>query len=66
MLPENFTRAEVQNLPFAIGKHEVGRIIGRNPEVVARLAKRGQIPGRLVGGRWIFSTKQIIELVEGC
>ena len=46
---------------------ELGILLKLNPEIVRRRAKAGDIPcGRLVGGRWRFNKRAVLDwLAQG-
>ena len=61
---EALTKEEVDRLPSMLDKHDAARIFGMHPETISRLARKGEIPGRIVGQRWVFSKARLLKLVE--
>ncbi|MGE3538074.1 MAG: helix-turn-helix domain-containing protein [Candidatus Tectimicrobiota bacterium] len=44
---------------------EAARLLRLRPEEIARLAARGQMPGRRIGGRWRFSRAALLDWLAG-
>ena len=45
-------------------RKEAARMLRVHPETLRRNARRGKIPGALVGGVWRFSEDELMGLVE--
>lgn len=50
--------------PKLLKKHEVAARFGLSSETVARMARRGEIPSRLVANRYRFSAAEIEAWLE--
>jgi excisionase family DNA binding protein len=42
-----------------LSKHEVAAALDLSPETVARMARRGELPARLVAGRYRFDAAEV-------
>ncbi len=40
----------------------VAELLGLSRDEVARLARRGDLPGRKAGGRWLFDDDELVDL----
>jgi len=45
-------------------KHEVAERLGLSPETVSRMARRGELPSRMVAGRYRFDPDEIQEWLD--
>ena len=60
-----YTEEELRNLPAVLDRYGAARVLNLCPDRVIKSARAGRIPGRLVSGRWRFSTRQLLDYVEG-
>ena len=56
---------EFASMPKLVDKYDAAKLLGLHPETVSRLARKGEIPGRIIGQRWVFSKRQLLAMVEG-
>ena len=47
-----------------MSKHEVAAALDLSPETVARMARRGELPARLVAGRYRFDAAEVEAWLE--
>lgn len=45
-------------------KDEVALLLGVHPVTVTKMAKRGEIPGLIIGNKWCFNRDQINEWIR--
>lgn len=47
-----------------VSKYPVAELLGLSPETVARMAQRGEIPSRLIAGRYRFDLQEVEAWLE--
>lgn len=47
-----------------VSKYPVAKLLGLSPETVARMARRGEIPSKLVAGRYRFDLQEVEAWLE--
>lgn len=48
-----------------LSAEEAAQFLGLNPDDVRRYARKGMIPARKVGKRWLFHKAHLIEWLRG-
>ena len=49
------------NWPNVLTLEGVAELLAVEPEVIAELASRGELPGRRIGGAWRFARSAVLE-----
>ena len=57
--------AKWEDLPLILGSADVCVILNESRETVRKLFANGEIPGRLVGGKWKVSRDLLRSHIEG-
>lgn len=61
---------DIEELPLICNCAEAGLLLRRNPEVVAKMAAQGILPGAKQGRIWFFRRDDLVEytnqLFTGC
>lgn len=57
--------AKWEDLPLILGSTDVCVILNESRETVRKLFANGEIPGRLVGGKWKVSRDLFRNYIEG-
>lgn len=57
----NYKQAQPAGL---LSKHDVAELLGLKPETIARMARRGELPSRLVAGRYRFDRGEVARWLE--
>lgn len=47
-----------------LSKHDVAATLDLSPETIARMARRGELPARLIAGRYRFDPTEISTWLE--
>ena len=62
--PERTVVTRVEDLPVLCTCVEAGLLLRRNPEVIARMAKNGELPGVKQGQSWIFRRDDLVAYLN--
>ena len=57
--------AKWEDLPLILGSPDVCLILNESRETVRKLFVRGEIPGKLIGGKWKVSRDLFRNYMEG-
>lgn len=62
--PERRIITSVEELPVVCNCTEAGLLLRRNPEVIARMAKAGELPGVKQGQSWFFRRDDLVAYLD--
>jgi len=54
----------IEELPVLCDVCEAGLLLRQNPEVVARMARDGILPGAKIGQRWYFRRDDLVGYLD--
>ena len=55
---------DIEELPLVCNCAEAGLLLRRNPEVVAKMAAKGILPGAKQGRIWFFRRDDLVEYMN--
>lgn len=55
---------DIEELPVLCDCAEAGLLLRRNPEVIARMAKEGILPGAKQGQSWFFRRDDLVAYMD--
>lgn len=56
------TQKRYESLPVLLNVEETAALLRIHPRTVQIKARKGELPGKLVGGKWCFNKAKIAEL----
>lgn len=61
MSARSYTYAEILDLPASVGATQAAAIVGVGRSTIVTMARDGRVHARKVGGRWRFSTAELLR-----
>ena len=56
------TQKQYESLPVLLNVEETAALLRIHPRTVQSKARKGELPGKFVGGKWRFNKAKIAEL----